>query len=73
MYAEINFQTKKALKEAVAAGRKIGTFQPGPFPPTRPPEGKTTTVTLEGPHYPQPHSWYATATIDHNGIIIKVK
>jgi hypothetical protein len=31
MYANINFQTKKALKEAVAAGKAVTVYQPGPF------------------------------------------
>ena len=29
MYTDINFKTKKALKEAVAAGKEVTTFQPG--------------------------------------------
>lgn len=69
MYTETNFKTKKALKEAVAAGAKIGIFQPGPFGGNEPRDGP---VTLEGPHYPAPHSWYAQAEIK-DGIIVKVK
>ncbi len=66
MYTEINFKTKKELKEALANGKKIGVFSPGPFPcPTN------GSVTLEGPHYPKPHKWYASATIE-NGYIVKV-
>ena len=70
MYTDRNFKTKKALKEAVALGQKIGVYQAGPFG-----GGNTanTTVTLEGPHYPAPHSWYAQAVTDENGYIIKVK
>jgi len=66
MYTETNFKTKKQLKEAVAAGRKIGVYSPGPFP--CPQNGQ---VALEGPHYPEPHKWYATATIK-DGYVIKV-
>ena len=67
MYAEINFKTKKALKEAVASGQKIRAFQPGPFP------GKTDgTACVEGPHYPEPHRWYASVELV-NGVITKVK
>ena len=74
MYADINFKTKRALKEAVAAGKKVGTFQPGGmFPARRPEEGATMRVCLEGPHYPAPHAWYAEVLIDHTGRIIKVK
>lgn len=63
MYTYTNYKTKKALKADVAAGVKVACFQPGPFP------GKMNgTVALEGPHYPQPHSWYASAILE-NGII----
>lgn len=68
MYSNENFKTKKALKEAVAAGKQIGVHQPGlgGNPPLN------GTVTLEGPHYPKPHSWYAEATLK-DGVIVKVK
>lgn len=69
MYCDRNFKTKKALKEAVAKGEKVGVFQPGPFgdEPIRDQE-----YSVEGPHYPQPHSWYARVTIK-GGVIVKVK
>lgn len=66
MYTTINFKSKKALKEAVKSGQIIGVFSPGPFP--CPQNGR---VYLEGPHYPKPHTWYATAEV-LNGNIIKV-
>lgn len=69
MYTVTNFKTKKALKEAVAAGQKVSIYQPGPFGGNEPKQG---TVCLEGPHYPQAHSWYAEATIE-NGYVVKVK
>jgi len=69
MYCQQNFKTKKALKQAIKDGEKIGIFQPGPFGGNEPKEG---TTCLEGPHYPAPHTWYATATIK-NGLIVKVK
>lgn len=68
MYTTTNFKNKKALKEAIAAGKKIGVYQAGPFGGNEPKNGK---VTLEGPHYPAAHSWYATATIV-DGYITKV-
>jgi hypothetical protein len=68
MYTEINFKSKKALKEAVAAGRRVTVFQPGPFGGEPPANGK---VAIEGPHYPEPHKWYATATLV-NGVITKI-
>ena len=69
MYTIKNFKTKKALKDAIAAGEQIGVYQPGPFGGNEPKDG---IVTLEGPHYPAPHSWYAQAELS-NGFIVKVK
>jgi hypothetical protein len=66
-YTTINFKTKKALKEALAAGKQIGVFSPGPFPVKQ-----NGTVSLEGPHYPEPHKWYASATVK-DGYIVSVK
>ena len=68
MYTEKNFRTKKALKEAVANGETVGVFQPGPFSSNVPTDGK---VTLESPHYPEPHRWYAQAIVK-DGRIVKV-
>ena len=69
MYTNYNFKTKKALKEGIEAGMSITIHQPGPFGGNEPTNG---TVCLEGPHYPEPHRWYATATIK-NGRVVKVK
>jgi hypothetical protein len=85
MYTDRNFKTKKELKDAVAAWnarasyvpgtagttppRAVTYHQPGPF------GGETTqngTVYCEGPHFPQPHKWYAACTVK-DGVIIKVK
>jgi hypothetical protein len=65
-YTSTNFKTKKALKEALKAGKQISVFSPGPFP-----VATNGRVTLEGPHYPAPHTWYASATVV-DGIITKV-
>lgn len=70
MYTDINFKTKKALKEAVAAGKEVTIYQPngditGQGAPSN---GK---VCLEGPHYPEPHRWYASAVIK-DGRVVKV-
>lgn len=67
MYTTTNFKTKKALKEAVAAGKQVGVYSPGLGEP--PVNGSTC---VEGPHYPTPHSWYAQVTLV-NGVITKVK
>ncbi len=79
MYTTKNFKSKKALKEAVQAyltlspidGQRghiaVTCYSPGPFP--CPDNGR---IYLEGPHYPEPHRWYASATIK-DGIVIAVK
>lgn len=69
MYTNTNFKTKKALKEAVASGQRVKVYQPGPFGGNMPTTGK---VSLEGPHYPEPHKWYAEAWLE-NGLVVKVK
>lgn len=66
MYCEVNFKTKKALKEAVKAGDEVRVFSPGPFP--CPSNGR---IALEGPHYPKPHRWYADATVK-DSVVVKV-
>lgn len=72
MYTTINFKSKKALKEAVAAGRQVRVYQPNDmFNNPKADPNYSGTVTLEGPHYPEPHKWYATATLS-NGVIVKV-
>jgi hypothetical protein len=68
VYASINFKTKKALKEAVAAGKIIRVFEPGvQIGPIT--DGQHS---VEGPHFPKPHMWYAQVEVV-NGIITKVK
>jgi hypothetical protein len=69
MYTNTNFKTKKALKEAVADGHKIGVFQPGPFGGG---DYHSGSYAVEGPHYPEPHRWYAEVIV-RDGFITKVK
>lgn len=66
MYVDPNFKTKKALKEAVAAGETVYVFSPGPFP--APTSGQTS---VEGPHYPKPHMWGARVEVE-DGKVVKV-
>jgi len=70
MYTTKNFRTKKALKEAVANGEQISVYQPNNI--FNVPTPVNETVSVEGPHYPEPHRWYASATVV-NGYIVKVK
>ena len=69
MYTDTNFKTKKALKEAVAKGEQVTYFQPGPFGGK---EIRDGTIFCEGPHYPEPHRWYAQCTVK-DGVIVSVK
>ena len=71
MYTQQNFRTKKDLKQALDSGIEVPYYQPGGmFPTPMYPEGGT--VYLEGPHYPEPHRWYATAKVK-NGIVLSIK
>lgn len=72
MYTSTNFKTKKQFKEAVAAGKKITVYQPNSdlFGGSGDPP-KNGKVAIEGPWYPQPHVWYATATLK-DGVVVKV-
>jgi hypothetical protein len=65
MYTETNFKTKKALKEAVASGVAVRVYQPGPFGPGV----KDGPACIEGPHYPQAHSFYASCRIEAGQIV----
>lgn len=67
MYVRPNFKTKKQLKEAVARGDRVEVFSPGPFPATQ-----NGSESVEGPHYPEPHKWYARVKVT-NGLVTKVK
>lgn len=67
MYSDINFKTKKAFKEAVASGQKIGLFAPGLGEPKQ-----NGTEYVEGPHSPKPHTWYAQVEV-RNGTVVSVK
>ncbi len=67
MYTHTNFKTKKALKEAVARGDRVTVYQPGPFPAQM-----NGTAAIEGPHYPEPHRWYASVDLE-DGVIVKVR
>lgn len=77
-YTVINFKTKKALKEKLAewssrseAEKAFGIhcYNPGLGPDL---SNYTGRVSLEGPHYPAAHTWYAEGEMI-NGILVKVK
>lgn len=70
MYVNPDYKTKKALKLAVAVGDIVTVYQPNNLFNVEPPTDEVATV--EGPHSPKPHIWYAQVTIE-NGKIIKVE
>jgi len=73
MYSETNFKTKKAFREAVEQGESVRIFQPGGmFNPPEASPNYTGQTCVEGPHYPKPHSWYATVDVE-NGKVKKVR
>lgn len=73
MYTTINFKTKKQLKEAVASGWQIGIFQPNDmFGNPKADPGYSGSATVEGPHYPKPHRWYAQVEMK-DGVVVSVK
>lgn len=67
-YVNPNYKTKKEFKAAVANGKAHYPFNPsGMFP-----DPQNGTIYVEGPHYPQPHKWYAECKVE-NGVVISVK
>jgi hypothetical protein len=66
-YVNPNFKTRKALVDAVKAGQRVSVFAPGLG--SIPLNGE---ATIEGPHSPEPHRWYATVIIT-KGYVTKVK
>lgn len=63
-YVDPNFKTKKALKEALARGEYVSVFSPGPFGCNQ--NGREY---VEGPHYPQAHTWYAQVQVDEGRVV----
>ena len=73
MYVRPNFPTKKALKEAVARGDRVVVFAPGLGAPRTAGE-----ESVEGPHAPKPHTWYARVEVRKDEgtgdvLVVKVK
>jgi hypothetical protein len=74
LYTSKNFRSKKDLKQAVLDGRKITVYDPGQGMSGEYPNGPPVngTACVMGPHYPEPHRWYATVTLK-DGFIVGVK
>lgn len=73
MYVDPNFRTKKAFKEAVEAGKEVDFYVPnGLFGPPKALSSGNGKIFVEGPHYPDPHTWYAEVTLE-DGKVVKIK
>ncbi len=67
-YVDPNYRSKKAFIEAIKAGKKHRTYNPsGVFPTIQ-----NGSDTVEGPHYPEPHKWYAVVVVK-DGIVVSAK
>lgn len=69
MYTNPNFERKCHLKHAIASGKRVVVFQPGPF--AKDSESYTGDFSVEGPHFPKSHSWYARARVE-KGVVMKI-
>lgn len=66
MYTVKNYKSKKALALDVAAGVRVELFAPGLGTPK-----DNGFEYVEGPHYPEPHRWYAKVEMK-DGAVVKV-
>ncbi len=69
MYIEPNLRSKAAIKRALDRGVCITIYQPNNLGTPIPRDGP---VTLEGPHYPEPHKWYGEGTMK-DGRLVGIK
>ena len=65
-YVSPNYKSKRDLKKALAAKVSVSVFQPalGSIP-------ENGLISLEGPHFPTPHSWYGRGRMV-NGVLVSV-
>lgn len=68
-YTKFNFKRKKDLKQALKDKEEIHCYNPGIGPDLTRFSGM---VSLEGPHFPLLHTWYARGEMV-NGCLVKVK
>jgi hypothetical protein len=67
-YLYPNLGSKKAFRDAIAAGKVITAMANYPSGSEFCERG---TFCFEGPHYPKPHRFYGKATVE-NGRVVKV-
>lgn len=68
-YTTLNYKSKAAVKRDLARGVTITCYNPGIGGDL---SNYTGTVSLEGPHYPEPHRWYGQGEMK-DGRLIKIK
>lgn len=68
-YTDQNFKSKADIRRALEAGEVITVNQPSPWGAFPVGDGP---VSLEGPHYPEPHRWYGTGEV-RNGRLVSIK
>ncbi|KKM92590.1 hypothetical protein LCGC14_1216900 [marine sediment metagenome] len=67
-YVNPDYKTKKAFKEAVKAGTEHRPYVHWRAVPYT----GNGTLAIEGPHYPKPHTWYASCQVE-DGVVVKVR
>ena len=71
VYAATNFRTKKALREAIERGERIGLKPTNRYEAAEASKIGAYETHIEGPWFPEPHRWYAKVAIE-NGAIVRV-
>jgi hypothetical protein len=66
-YVDPDYSTKEELRLAIESGKRPQTYNPSGMFPTK----QNGEDTIEGPHYPKPHKWYARVKVV-NGCVEKV-
>jgi hypothetical protein len=67
-YVTENYKSKKDFIAAVKSGVQHETYNPSGMWPTT----QNGQDVIEGPHYPQPHRWYASVKVK-DGIVVSAK
>ena len=68
-YIASNPKTKKQVKQDLKDGKRLEVYRNTPWGK----EGvNNAELSVEGPHYPRPHSWYGVAKVQ-NGVVVSFK
>jgi hypothetical protein len=60
---------RRVVTDAIERGERVTIYAPGIGPDY---SNRTGSATVEGPHYPEPHTWYAEVTLE-SGVVKEVK